>query len=99
MNDDGVIQFRTPAQRQAEEDRAYQDAANAEALRMLEESLTYARAQASEGRQVTGVAIAMTFSDRCYSSHIPNNADNYGSLIAAVADCQYRLHRLINGHG
>lgn len=99
MSDAGVIRFRPPAERRADEDRAYEDAANAEAICMLEEALAYARAQANEGRRVTGVAIAMTFSDRCYASHIPLHGDNLGSLIGAVADCQYRLMRLTNGDG
>lgn len=99
MSDGGVIQFRTPAQRVADADRAYEEQANAEAIRMLEEALAFALGQASEGRRVTGVAIAMTFSDRCYASHIPLHGDNLGSLIGAVADCQYRLMRLTNGDG
>jgi hypothetical protein len=98
MSDDGLIHFRTRAQRAAEADRACQETANAEAIRMLEQSLAYAKAQANEGRLVSGVAIGMVFSDRCYASHIPVDADNYGLLIAAVADCQYRLQRLISGH-
>lgn len=48
---------------------------------------------------LTGVAIAMTFSDRCYASHVPLHADNYGSLIAAVHDCNYRLMKITNGDG
>lgn len=99
MSGGGVIQFRTRAQRAAEADRAYEEQANAEAIRMLEEALAFARAQESDGRRVTGVAIAMTFSDRCYASHIPLYGDNLGSLIGAVADCQYRLMRLTNGDG
>lgn len=94
---DGVIKFRTPEQRAADADRAYEDQAHDEAIRMLEEGLAFARGQLADGRRVTGVAIAMTFSDRCYASHIPSHGDNLGSLIGAVADCQYRLMRLTNG--
>lgn len=95
MNDDGVIQFRTANQRAAEADRAYVDGAREEAIRMLEEALELAKSQ--QGRSCTGVAIAMTFSDRYYASHVPLKADNCGSLIAALVDCQWRLMKLING--
>lgn len=84
-----VIKFRSLAELEGEADREYAERAHAEAIRMLEDALVFVRGQV--GRRVCGVAIAMAFDDRCYASHIPTGADNFGSLIAAVADCQHRL--------
>lgn len=93
--DGGVIRLKTMPEREAEADKAYEDRAHATAIRMLEEALAMVRGQTE--RRVTGVAIAFAFSDRSYASHIPVDADNYGSLIAAVCDTEYRLMRHTNG--
>lgn len=90
-----VIRLKTRAELAAGEQQAYEDRAQATAIKMLEDALAFAKDQV--GRRVTGVAIAFTFSDRAYASHIPIDADNYGSLIAAVDDCHYRLMRHTNG--
>lgn len=89
-----VIRLKTRADLEKEADRAYEDQAHNTAIQMLEEALELARSQTT--RRVTGVAIAFTFSDRAYASHVPTDADNYGSLIAAVADCHYRLMKHTN---
>lgn len=91
----GVIRLVTRAEREAGEQAAYEAQASASAIRMLEEALEMARDQTE--RRVVGVAIAFSFSDRVYASHIPVDADNYGSLIAAVADAHYRLLKHTNG--
>lgn len=50
------------------------------------------RAELAAGEQ-------QAYEDRAQAtaSHIPIDADNYGSLIAAVDDCHYRLMRHTNG--
>lgn len=87
-----VIRLKTRRERNEERDQAYEDQAHATAITMLEDALAFANGQTD--RRVTGVAIAFAFSDRCYASRVPLDADNYGSLIAAVADCHYRLMKI-----
>jgi hypothetical protein len=93
-NDGSIIRLKTRLEIAAEADREYEDRAHATAIKMLEDALEFVRGQ--HDRRVTGVAIAFTFSDRAYASHIPTDADNYGSLIAAVDDCHYRLLKHTN---
>jgi len=89
-----VIKFRTRTQIQVDDEQAYEGAAHAEAIAMLEEALEFVRNK--QGGRVTGVAIALAFADRAYASHVPLHADNCGSLIAAIADCQYRMMKITN---
>lgn len=89
-----IIRLKTHRELAAEAEREYQDRAHATAVSMLEDALDFVKSQTD--RRVTGVAIAFAFSDRAYASHVPTDADNYGSLIAAVADCNYRLLKHTN---
>lgn len=91
----GVIRLVTAPEREAAADREYQEGAHADAERMLEEMLAFVRGRTD--RQVTGIAIAVAFSDRTYASHIPLHADNVGSLIAALSDAWYRMLKHTNG--
>lgn len=50
----------------------------------------------AEGRKVVGLAVAVAFSDGSYGSLIPVNACDYGRLLGAVADLQFRLLRNTN---
>lgn len=91
-----VIRLVPMPEREAQADAAYQTLAMTEAITMLEEALEFAKGR-PEGARVTGVAIAFAFEDRAYGRHLPLHADNYGSLVAAVADAQYGLLKHTNG--
>lgn len=93
--DPPVIRLVTAPEREAAADREHTEGAHAEAVRMLEEMLAFVRD--NPDRQVTGLAIAVAFSDRTYASHLPLHADNMGSLIAAASDVWYRLLKQTNG--
>jgi len=93
-SDTSIIRLKTHRDRSAAAERDYEDRAHATAISMLEDALDFARGQSD--RRVIGVAIAFAFSDRAYASRIPTDADNYGSLIAAIADCNYRLLKHTN---
>jgi len=93
-DDASIIRLKTRSELVAAAEREYEDQAHATAVKMLEDALDFVKGQTD--RRVTGVAIAFAFSDRAYASHIPTDADNYGSLIAAVDDCHYRLLKHTN---
>ena len=81
-----VLRLVTRPERDAAEQREYEDAAHAEAVCMLEDALELVRA-----RKVGAVAVAFAFDDGGYGSLVPRAGNRIGHLIGAMADAQFRL--------
>lgn len=90
-----VLRLVTPAERAAEADREYIDAAVAEASSMIERAAQLL-AEREAGHRAVSVAIAIAFEDGSYGSLIPLGGDHLGHLLGAVVDMQYRLLKLTN---
>lgn len=80
------------AEREASERKEYDAAAQGEVVSMLSQAIEIAQQAGA-----TGVVIGLSFSDGSYGSYIPTAANNVGGLLAALADCQYRLLKNTNG--
>lgn len=91
-----VIELRSREERAAERDanerKEYDTAAHDEAITMLNEAIEIAKRL-----NATGVVIGLAFPDGSYGSYIPTAANNVAGLLAALADCQYRLLKNTNG--
>ncbi len=81
-----VVKLVTRKELEAQEEVAYKDAVNAEAIAILERVLTMARE-----RRMAGVAVSLVFDDGCYGRILPELSSNLPGLIASVATTQHDL--------
>lgn len=81
-----IIRLVTSADRAAQEEAEYADAAHAEAVEMLERAANLLR-----DRKVGAIAIAFAMDDGSYGHLLPVAGNRIGHLVGAIADMQHAL--------